>query len=387
MSIAGSGSSRSMPDSRWSTAYGTGDRPRPCRRATLDRGRRDRCRKRSSRRRWRLPRRRVTRSRSVSRRRDPALARLRAGARPRRRRRMLPGPGVRVDTAIRPGDRAADGDPMIAKILAVGADRGTAIDRLSRALDEAEVTGIQTTLPFDRHACPRSRVPRRRWPVDRLGRGAVGRRLAPSRGDGGRDVARGGDRRRGHRDRVFAHGQCGASSGVASARGLWPSRGDRPVAAMTRSRVSLAPATAHPGDAAVVVDAESAVRRRRGHRGRRGRVAGLATDDAHRGRRRWLAVFVSWSRTRTEPSCATGPAATGRTPRAVVGPGDPCHHPGKGRGRRRGRRRSGRGRSAAARRGGDERRTSPVATRRGRRAGRRRPGDTLEIGDPLLVVA
>jgi acetyl/propionyl-CoA carboxylase alpha subunit len=39
---------------------------------------------------------------------------------------------------------------MIAKIMVDGADRPTALARLRRALDETEVTGIQTTLPFDR---------------------------------------------------------------------------------------------------------------------------------------------------------------------------------------------------------------------------------------------
>jgi acetyl/propionyl-CoA carboxylase alpha subunit len=34
--------------------------------------------------------------------------------------------------------------------MTVGPDRATAIDRMRRALDEVEVTGIQTTLPFDR---------------------------------------------------------------------------------------------------------------------------------------------------------------------------------------------------------------------------------------------
>ena len=64
---------------------------------------------------------------------------------------MPSGPGVRVDTAIRAAERVPpDYDPLIAKIMTVGPERGTAIDRMRRALDEVAVTGIQTTLPFDR---------------------------------------------------------------------------------------------------------------------------------------------------------------------------------------------------------------------------------------------
>jgi acetyl/propionyl-CoA carboxylase alpha subunit len=64
---------------------------------------------------------------------------------------MPSGPGVRVDTAIRAGDRVPpDYDPMIAKILTVGPDRRAALRRMRRALDEVQVTGLQTTLPFDR---------------------------------------------------------------------------------------------------------------------------------------------------------------------------------------------------------------------------------------------
>ena len=63
---------------------------------------------------------------------------------------MPSGPGVRVDTAIRPGDRVPpDYDPMIAKIMTVGPDREAALRRMRRALTEVVVSGIQTTLPFD----------------------------------------------------------------------------------------------------------------------------------------------------------------------------------------------------------------------------------------------
>ncbi len=64
---------------------------------------------------------------------------------------MPSGPGVRVDTAARPGDRVPpDYDPLVAKVMVVDEDRASAIARLARALDETVVTGIQTTLPFHR---------------------------------------------------------------------------------------------------------------------------------------------------------------------------------------------------------------------------------------------
>ena len=65
--------------------------------------------------------------------------------------RMAAGPGVRVDTAIEPGDRVPpEYDNLIAKLMVHAGDRDAAIDRLRRAIDETEVTGIQTTLPFHR---------------------------------------------------------------------------------------------------------------------------------------------------------------------------------------------------------------------------------------------
>jgi acetyl/propionyl-CoA carboxylase alpha subunit len=56
-----------------------------------------------------------------------------------------------VDTGLGPDDRVPpDYDNLMAKILVHAEDRDAAIDRLRRALDETEITGLQSTLPFHR---------------------------------------------------------------------------------------------------------------------------------------------------------------------------------------------------------------------------------------------
>ena len=64
---------------------------------------------------------------------------------------MPAGPGVRVDSGVGAGDRVPpEYDNLVAKLMVHAADRPAAIDRLRRAIDETEIGGIQTTLPFHR---------------------------------------------------------------------------------------------------------------------------------------------------------------------------------------------------------------------------------------------
>jgi acetyl-CoA carboxylase biotin carboxylase subunit len=59
------------------------------------------------------------------------------------------GHGVRIDSHVYGGYVVPPYyDSLIAKIIAVGADRKSAIERMRRALDEYYITGIKTTAPF-----------------------------------------------------------------------------------------------------------------------------------------------------------------------------------------------------------------------------------------------
>jgi len=59
------------------------------------------------------------------------------------------GPGVRVDDGFEQGmEIPIYYDPMIAKLVVYGKDRTEAIERMVRAIDEYQITGIQTTLGF-----------------------------------------------------------------------------------------------------------------------------------------------------------------------------------------------------------------------------------------------
>jgi len=57
--------------------------------------------------------------------------------------------GIRVDAGVEEGDEVGTAyDPMIAKLIAHGRTRDEALDRLAAVLDETEVAGVTTNLPF-----------------------------------------------------------------------------------------------------------------------------------------------------------------------------------------------------------------------------------------------
>jgi acetyl-CoA carboxylase biotin carboxylase subunit len=68
-----------------------------------------------------------------------------------RRLQAARGPGVRSDSGVYEGWTVPlEYDPLLAKLVVWGSDRAEAIARTRRALDEYEVFGIETTIPFFR---------------------------------------------------------------------------------------------------------------------------------------------------------------------------------------------------------------------------------------------
>ncbi|HDM22458.1 MAG TPA: acetyl-CoA carboxylase biotin carboxylase subunit [Methanomicrobia archaeon] len=59
------------------------------------------------------------------------------------------GPGVRVDSGVYQGFTIPSAyDPMIAKLIVWGSNRGEAIERMKRALWEYQISGVKTNIPF-----------------------------------------------------------------------------------------------------------------------------------------------------------------------------------------------------------------------------------------------
>jgi acetyl-CoA/propionyl-CoA carboxylase biotin carboxyl carrier protein len=65
--------------------------------------------------------------------------------------RTFGGPGTRLDSGVRAGDVIGGSfDSLLGKIIVTGRTREEALERSRRALDEFEVTGLPTVLPFHR---------------------------------------------------------------------------------------------------------------------------------------------------------------------------------------------------------------------------------------------
>ncbi|WP_292831341.1 biotin carboxylase N-terminal domain-containing protein [Microbacterium sp.] len=61
------------------------------------------------------------------------------------------GPGIRLDSGVTAGDSVSGAfDSLLGKIIVTGRDRAEALERSRRALDEFEVAGMPTVLPFHR---------------------------------------------------------------------------------------------------------------------------------------------------------------------------------------------------------------------------------------------
>ncbi len=82
----------------------------------------------------------------------PAIGTVRVYREPR-------GPGVRVDSGIRAGSVVGTSyDPMLAKVIAHGPDRATALARLDRALASYAIAGVTTNAAFSRALLTRADV-------------------------------------------------------------------------------------------------------------------------------------------------------------------------------------------------------------------------------------
>lgn len=61
------------------------------------------------------------------------------------------GPGIRLDSGVTAGDEISGAfDSLLGKLIVTGKDREEALERSRRALDEFEVTGMPTVMPFHR---------------------------------------------------------------------------------------------------------------------------------------------------------------------------------------------------------------------------------------------
>ncbi|MGA0568690.1 acetyl/propionyl/methylcrotonyl-CoA carboxylase subunit alpha [Rathayibacter sp. KR2-224] len=146
------------------------------------------------------------------------------------------GDGIRVDSALLPALSITDSyDPMLAKVIAWGTNRGEAFERLSHALRDTVVLGVTTNVSFLRRLVDDADVR-----AGRLDTGLIGRMLEP-------DSATPGESR----------GDVLALASLAMHDDAWRTAGDSPWSRPTGWRLgerASVPYLFGDGDAAVRVD-------------------------------------------------------------------------------------------------------------------------------------
>jgi acetyl-CoA/propionyl-CoA/long-chain acyl-CoA carboxylase, biotin carboxylase, biotin carboxyl carrier protein len=104
------------------------------------------------------------------------------------------GPGVRVDSGVRPGSEVTPlYDPMIAKLIVWDVDRERATARMLRALGEYRIGGLTTLIPFHRAILATEQWRRAETCRDLLADGKWLKSLAPAAPDSEASEGAGGD--------------------------------------------------------------------------------------------------------------------------------------------------------------------------------------------------
>ena len=144
---------------------------------------------------------------------------------------MPEGPAVRNDSGVYEGWRVPlDYDPLMAKLIVWGRDRNEAVARLGRALEEYEVGGVETTIPFFQRVLKNDD-----FLAGRLDTGLVGRILESAAAADGRARESANNGAGGRLAEAQIAGILAAALEVGSEARTTTARGTRPSSAWKRA--------------------------------------------------------------------------------------------------------------------------------------------------------